>query len=140
MTHDLLRNVIQEFNAHVKEVFVNDLREGTFFAKVIIGSELTEFEVDARPSDAIAVAIRFNAPIYVSEKVLNEAGIVADQNETTEEPKIKEPTYATELPESNTGLGENKLDQLKTNLDKAIADEDYEKAARIRDEINQLKG
>ena len=78
MTHDLLRNVIQSFDSFVKYIFINNLKDGTFFARIIYEFQGEEIEQDSRPSDAIALSIRFKAPIYVSPEVLNEAGIVSE--------------------------------------------------------------
>ena len=80
MTHDLLKNMIQNFGSSVKQVFINDLSEGTFFAKIIYEDNGKKMEQDARPSDAIALAVRFNATIYVAGEILEEAGIVLNAN------------------------------------------------------------
>lgn len=138
MTHDLIKNILVQSNAELKEVVINDLREGTFFAKLVIKTELTEFEVDARPSDAIAIAIRFGVSVFVNAHVLKEAGIVAESE------KSKVPTTlddaAKKQPETISITTEERLITLTKNLDLAIANEDYEKAARLRDEISKLKG
>lgn len=141
MTHDLIRNIIQQFNSFVKEVIISDLREGTFFAKIILQNEYTEFEVDARPSDAVAIAIRFTAPIYVAEKVIEEAGIQAETPDQDKEETVNaESEFADNAEPKTASNKEELLASLKRNLDAAIAAEDYEKAARIRDEINKLQG
>lgn len=141
MTHDLIRNIIQQFNSFVKEVIISDLREGTFFAKIILQNEFTEIEVDARPSDAVAIAIRFTAPIYVAEKVIQEAGFQAEAADFNKEETVPAESELANIPESKTTSNQEEiLASLKRNLDAAIAAEDYEKAARIRDEINKLQG
>ncbi|MDX1619146.1 MAG: bifunctional nuclease family protein, partial [Balneolaceae bacterium] len=81
MTHDLLKNVIQSFGAELNQVFINDLSEGTFYAQIIYNQNGEQLEQDARPSDAIALAIRFNAPIFVTDEILEEAGIVSEPDE-----------------------------------------------------------
>ncbi len=81
MTHDLLKNVIQSFGAEMDQVFINDLSEGTFYAQIIYYKNGKQLELDARPSDAIALAIRFNASIYVADTILEEAGIVSESEE-----------------------------------------------------------
>ena len=81
MTHDLLRNIIQSFSTFVKQIFINDLKDGTFYAEIIYDFDGQEIHQDARPSDAIALAIRFNAPIFVSRDVLEEAGIVTEDGD-----------------------------------------------------------
>lgn len=146
MTHDLLRNIIQSFGTHVKEVFINDLKEGTFYAKVIYEHDGEDMEQDARPSDAIAIAIRFNSPIYVTKEIVEEAGILSDQEEEDEqEAEEIDSTTIHEEPESaetppESGSPESKLKKLEKNLASAIEKEDYEKAARLRDEIKKMKG
>jgi bifunctional DNase/RNase len=132
MTHDLLKNMIQNFDSDVKQVFINDLSEGTFFAKIIYENGGQEMEQDARPSDAIALAVRFNAEIYVATEILDEAGIVSEGEEGGE---------LTTTSESQQQTKEmSKLEKLENELQTAIDTENYEKAARLRDEIQKLKG
>ena len=151
MTHDLLKNVVQSFNAYVKNIFINDLSEGTFYAQIVYEDENGgNLEQDARPSDAIALAIRFNAPIFVPDTILNEAGIVSEEGEEDDiesalsgqesEPGTEEGSYSS----GSSGKGEEEsakteLDELQRDLKSAIENEDYEKAAKIRDQINKLK-
>lgn len=151
MTHDLMRNIIQSFDTFVKEIYINDLKEGTFYAQIIYeynGDSLTQ---DSRPSDAIALAIRFNAPIYVSDHIIEEAGIESDpqaeeegeQNEEGEEEAAFSDTKSSAVSSEETSSSsskESRIKMLEKNLTTAIAEEDYEKAAKIRDELNRLKG
>lgn len=132
MTHDLLKNTIQTFGAKVSQVFINDLSEGTFFAKIIYDNDGQHMEQDARPSDAIALAVRFNASIYVAGEVLDEAGIASESNEGDELNAASKPKAPSK--------GMSKLDKLQDELQTAIETENYEKAARVRDEIQKLKG
>ena len=134
MTHDLLKNVIQSFDSTVKEVYINDLSEGTFFAQILYDQNGEQVELDARPSDAIALAIRFGAPIQVESKVLDEAGIVTDEG--TESPVASESEGAPTRPEKEM----TKLEKLENELKTAIETENYEKAAKIRDQIQKMKG
>ncbi|HKJ30559.1 MAG TPA: bifunctional nuclease domain-containing protein [Balneolales bacterium] len=140
MTHDLLRNIVQSFSTYVKQVFINELREGTFYAEIIYDFNGRDIHMDARPSDAIALAIRFNAPIFVSDDVLDEAGIMAESVEED----LEEASQTEEETEEISSLRDtdelNKLKILEKNLESAIEKEDYEKAAKIRDEIKKLKG
>lgn len=132
MTHDLMKSIIDTFKAEFTQVFINDLSEGTFFAKILYKRNGEELEQDARPSDAIALAVRFDAPIYVDEKILDEAGIITESE--------------GEEGELARGAGEetsremSKLEKLEQELQTAIDTENYEKAARLRDEIKKLKG
>ena len=132
MTHDLLKIIIQSFESDVNRVVISDLSDGTFFATIHIQENGSEKELDARPSDAIALAIRCQAPIYVSEKVLEEAGI------STEESPKKEVSKRENPQEMENEL--TKIEDLESELKTAIETENYEKAAKIRDQINKLKG
>lgn len=139
MTHDLLKSIVENFNSKVEKVIINDLNEGTFFAQIHCkGEENEEFDIDARPSDAIALAIRFGASIYVNTTVLDEAGIVTETTtgETTSKGKKK-----SKREEEETGRKEmTKMEELENQLQTAIETENYEKAAKIRDKIQKLKG
>lgn len=132
MTHDLLKNVIKSFGAEMEQVFINDLSEGTFYAQIIYNRNGEQLELDARPSDAIALAIRFDASIYVAEGILEEAGIVSEsEGGEGELSSLQEEKPASEM---------TKLEKLENELQTAIDTENYEKAARLRDEIKKLKG
>lgn len=134
MTHDLLKNMLLSFDTQVKQVIVNELSEGTFYAQIVYEKEGNIIELDARPSDAIALAVRFGASIFVEEEVLREAGISADpEPDTIEEALgvVNEEVGKKEL---------SKLEQLELDLKTAIETENYEKAAKIRDSIQKLKG
>jgi len=133
MTHDLLKNVILSFDSTVKEVYINDLSEGTFFAQILYDQNGENIELDARPSDAIALAIRFGAPINVDSKVLDEAGIVSEESEG-------EPIASSSKQSSEESKKEmSKLEKLEVELKTAIETENYEKAAKIRDQIQKMK-
>lgn len=132
MTHDLLKNMISNFGASMNQVFINDLSEGTFFAKIIYDNNGQEREQDARPSDAIALAVRFNASIFVNSEILEEAGIISEGEEGDELTATSDPQ---EQPREMS-----KLEKLEDELQTAIDTENYEKAARLRDEIQKLKG
>jgi len=131
MTHDLLKDIVESFGAEIDHVFINDLSEGTFFAKIIFEGNSRGREQDARPSDAIALAVRFGASIYVDSEILEEAGILS---ETEVEGTITKAPKSQEQSEEMT-----KLEQLEDELQTAIDTENYEKAARLRDEIQKLK-
>lgn len=144
MTHDLLKQLVEAFDASVTHILINDLREGTFFSSIIMDGNTGETIVDARPSDAIALAIRFEAPIFVASSVLDEAGI----SQEPEAAKINPETDPSKSPETQSP-GEpvkpeadiqTRLELLQNNLKAAIQSEDYELAARLRDEIQRLKG
>ncbi len=131
LTHDLMRNIIDTFAVSLNEVCINELRDGTFYAKLTIEGLSETQEIDSRPSDAIALAVRYGAPIFVGEEVLNEAGVVSEDEDDVPEETIKEETEELKKPLS-------KLEQLQTSLKDAIEKEDYEKAAKLRDDIRKL--
>lgn len=130
MTHDLLKNIILSYNSNVKKVVINNLNEGTFYAQIHYSNNSDDIVLDSRPSDAIALAIRFNAPIYTNEKVLEEAGIVSDDKPVKSGDKSKK---------NNPDSGLTKLEELEIDLKTAIETENYEKAAKIRDQISKLR-
>ncbi len=130
MTHDLLKNLVMSFDSEVSKVVINDLNEGTFFAQIFCKHNEQELELDARPSDAIALAIRFNAPIFTTPKVLDEAGIVAEDVSAKAERRKPSKEPEAEL---------SQLEVLENELQTAIETENYEKAAKIRDQIKKLK-
>lgn len=142
MTHDLLRSVIQGFGSFVKSVLISELRDGTFFAQISLESDGNELELDARPSDAIALAIRFDSPIFVSTSVLDEAGIVSETRVDDPISHVDSSTEATVYlaPAAKETVEEDtRVSSLEKQLANAIASEDYERAATLRDEINRLK-
>lgn len=133
LTHDLLKNVMDSLGASLNDVFINDLREGTFYAKLSLDSQ----EVDSRPSDAIALAVRYGVPIFVADKVMDEAGFVPDSEEAE---KPAAPDSAESAPETEKPKVKlSRLEQLHQQLLEAVAKEEYEKAAKIRDEIKKLE-
>ncbi len=140
MTHDLLRNIIQSFSTYVKQIFINDLKDGTFYAEIIYDFDGQEIHQDARPSDAIALAIRFNAPIFVSKDVLDEAGIVTENGDEVLGEKTGIEEKMEEQPLRELSEEDNRIKTLQKDLETAIAKEDYEKAAKLRDEIKKMKG
>jgi len=132
MTHDLLKNIIMSFDSAVDYVLINELSEGTFFAKLVFTRDDEKIEIDARPSDAIAVAIRFGASIFVHKSVLDEAGI-----ESAEEKGKTSTAQTVKSSETSELSGIEKLEQ---DLQMAVETENYEKAAKLRDQIKRLKG
>lgn len=134
MTHDLFKSFAHGFNYEVTEIIISDLKEGVFFAKIVCTDGIKTIEVDARPSDAIAIGIRFEVPFYTYEKVLSEAGIILTEDEEILEEESIEPVIVEKEGER---LQDFSLDKLNEMLNEALAAEDYEKAAKIRDEINK---
>lgn len=136
LTHDLFKNFAENYNIFIKEVVIDKFLEGVFFAKLICMQNDDVNEIDARTSDAVALAIRFRCPIYTYENIMSEAGIVmedkADEIMDEEENSVLEESSSDEY-------SSYELDELKKMLDKAIEQEEYEKASRIRDEITKKK-
>lgn len=133
MTHDLLKNMVLSFNTEVKYIFINELSEGTFYAQIVFDRDGELVELDARPSDAIALSVRFGSDIYVSDSVLQEAGISTEPESSTLEEALK-------IEIQDSGKKElSRLEELNQELKQAIEDENYEKAAKIRDTIQKLK-
>jgi bifunctional DNase/RNase len=129
LTHDLMKNILESMGSDLAEIVISELRDGTFYAKLSFDSQ----EVDARPSDAIALAVRFGAPIFVSDKVMEEASFLPENEEQEASaegalpPKVGKETKVT------------KLEAFRTQLKEAIEREDYEKAAELRDEIRKFE-
>ena len=141
LTHDLFKNFSDRFDIVVKQVIIHKLVDGVFYSSLICERDKIEEIIDARTSDAIALALRFNAPIFTYKNILDKAGIYLKVNPKSEEKDdniLLDEMVAEEI-ESKTdeGLQVKTLDELHQLLDQAVANEDYEAAARIRDEISK---
>ncbi len=148
LTHDLFKSFAESFSIDLKEVLIYNLVEGIFFAKLICSNGSTEVEIDARTSDAIALAVRFDCPIYTFEFILSQAGIVLDDEKP--EQTLAEEAVSEEMEneienelvaEASNGpeLHRKSVKDLEDMLNKALADENYERASRIRDELNKRR-
>lgn len=141
MTHDLFKSFAQSFEYKVEEIVISDLKEGVFFAKIVCKNGANQVEIDARPSDAIAIGLRFDAPIYTYESILAEAGIVlTDESEddiAEIKSEIKSSTKKSSAAKGGDDLKNFSVDKLNELLNDAIDKEDYEKAAKIRDELSR---
>ena len=140
LTHDLIKNIIELLGFSISHVYINELRDGTFFAKIKLDVGSID-EIDSRPSDAIALALKFAVPIYVNEDIMNEVAFVPDKEgdvEGAEDDIFKQP----EVIEAQLKTADpftRKLNKLQFDLKSAIDSEEYEKAASIRDEIKKLE-
>jgi len=136
LTHDLLKEVTDNLGAVVKEVLIDELRENTFYAKIIFEVSTLTNEVDARPSDAIALAVRAQAPIYVMETVMQAAAFVPsdESDKVVSRRSIEKESLDEKIPNTK----EAKIAALQTKLREAIDAEEYERAARLRDDIQRL--
>jgi bifunctional DNase/RNase len=142
LTHDLFRSFAEVFDINVTEVLIYNLVEGIFYAKLLCNDGSRDVEIDARTSDAIALAIRFKCPIYTYEFILKSAGIVLDdESSAPPETEAKEPS-PEEKESTPLEKGEYKsksTEELKGLLQSALASEQYELASKIRDELNTRK-
>lgn len=136
LTHDLFKSFAEHFDVDIKEVVIYNLVEGIFYAKLVCDNGQKEVEIDTRTSDAIALAVRFNCPIYTYEFILSSSGIVLEDDIVGEDDLDD---IELEIPElSAQEIMESKSKQeLEKDLDEALANEDYEKASKIRDELNR---
>ena len=149
LTHDLLKEVIETFGYSVNYIVINELRDSTFYAKIKFDSSSVE-EMDARPSDAIAIALKFSSPIYVNADIMDEVGFVPEydeqvlpkqENEFDDADSGGNPEQIKSKPTETKNLSskEKKLIQLRNDLEEAITKEDYERAAQLRDEIKKME-
>ena len=133
LTHDLFKNVLDCLECRLKRVVITALRESTFFAVLVLERDGIETEVDSRPSDAIALALRSAAPIFMAREVMDQAGVVLP------EAGSKEQTPGAQTAPAEPEPTLSPLEQLKQQLEQAIAQEHYEQAAKLRDEIRRLQ-
>jgi len=134
LTHDLMYDFFQKYNIELLEVVIDNLAEGVFYAKLITDQGGITFDIDSRTSDAIALALRANCPIYTYKNIMDNAGIVYEKDS---EDEIDAPQHIKEIkPKTGNDLSSLSIEQLNIELDKAIQIEDYDRAAIIRDEIN----
>jgi len=136
LTHDLFKNLAESFDILINEVIIYNLVEGVFYAKLICHNSEKEINLDARTSDAIALAVRFQCPIYTYEFILASAGIILE--ETTQIESGATENEILEITDEN-GFLQKSTEELKEMLKLALEDEAYEKASKIRDEINNRK-
>jgi bifunctional DNase/RNase len=142
LTHDLFLNVALAFDIEIAEVFIHKLEEGIFYAEIVCEQNSNRIRVDSRTSDAIALALRFECPIYTTEEIIEKAGInmeFDESGELSEESEEGDRENATKTPAGHVDYSEYSLDELNELLEAAVTDEDYEKASEIRDEIKKRK-
>jgi bifunctional DNase/RNase len=137
LTHDLFKSFAYHVNVRIKEILISDLKEGVFYSKIVCSDGTKAFELDARPSDAIAIGLRFGVPIYTVESVLSEAGIILSDLEDEEEEDEMAEIESSEKPAKKSSMAEVSTDELNKMLTEALEKEDYERAAKIRDELNK---
>ena len=134
LTHDLMKNIIISFGAELTDIVIDELKDGTFYAKLNIDNQM----IDSRPSDAIALAVRYGVQIFVAAAVMDEAAFVPDEEEEEQQQAPpageKKPKQQPQQPAAKL----SRLEQLNVQLSEAIEKENYEKAAALRDEIRKL--
>ncbi len=141
LTHDLFKNFADRFEIVVKQVIIHKLVDGVFYSSLICERDKIEEIIDARTSDAIALALRFNAPIFTYKNILDKAGIYLKVNpkKETEDNILLDEVLAEEVEAktTDTNYQSKSLDELNKLLEQAVNNEDYETAAKIRDEISK---
>lgn len=142
LTHDLFKNFADRFNVVIKQVIIHKLVDGVFYSSLICEQEGKEEIIDARTSDAISLALRFQAPIFTYKNILDKAGIFLKSSDATKEESAEENVFAQEKssgekPTSSSNYSKLSLQELNKLLDKAVEAEDYEAAAKLRDEISK---
>jgi bifunctional DNase/RNase len=136
LTHDLFKKFADEFNIFISEVVIYKLEEGVFFSKLICNNGKKEYSIDSRTSDAVAIALRFDCPIYINEEILEKAGITINPTDT----ELSSESDADNLTEPDKAKYDSYTDEeLYKMIDEAVKTEDYERAASIRDEIEKRK-
>lgn len=157
LTHDLTKNLIEALGATLVEIIIDELRDNTFYAKLILDVSSITQEIDARPSDAIALSVRFRCPIFASESVMREAAFevepmessglrISEEDEDEDDDEENEEDIfrskkkpSSEIPSFHRSK-EKRIAQLQAQLKEAIEKEEYERAAKIRDELKKLTG
>ena len=136
LTHDLMKNFMHAFNVELMEIVINDLQEGIFYSKLVCISEHDTVEIDSRTSDALALAVRFGCPIYTYDNILENAGILMEDNNK----KVKSEIPVEEaVSVSHEELSKLSPEELQTLLNEVLDQEDYLRAIVIRDELNKRK-
>lgn len=134
LTHDLFKNTLETFHIQLQEVIINNLLDGIFYARLVCDKDGESMEIDSRTSDALAMAVRFHCPIYTYEFILDTAGVVLEESEEQGE------ASSENLPaRSGNPLASYSIEALTRMLEEVLEEENYEKAAQIRDEIERRK-
>ncbi len=143
LTHDLFKTFADRFEINLTEVVIHKLKDGVFYSSLICNKDGKEEIIDARTSDAVALAIRFGSPIYTYENILQKAGIILDDDvsakkqQAAQQTKASAPSAAPAAKSKNVDLSSKTKKALEKLMEQAVAKEDYELAARIRDEIDK---
>jgi bifunctional DNase/RNase len=138
LTHDLFKNFAMAFEINIDEVVIYKLHEGIFYSKLVCSNSEKQLEIDARTSDAVAMAVRFNCPIYTYEAILAQAGVLFEEENSPSESRQKE-KKASSRSSKEKDISSLSTEELNEMLQRAIETEAYEKASQIRDELNRRK-
>jgi bifunctional DNase/RNase len=133
LTHDLMKNFMMAFNIELHEIIINDLQEGIFYSKLVCSTEHDTVEIDSRTSDAVALAVRFGCPIYTYDNILDSAGILMEEDDK------KKKVVVSHSDTTSDDLKKLSIAELENLLTEVLEQEDYIKAASIRDEIKMRK-
>ncbi|MEP6927644.1 MAG: bifunctional nuclease domain-containing protein, partial [Ginsengibacter sp.] len=133
LTHDLMKNFMLAFNVELHEIIINDLQEGIFYSKLVCSTEHDTVEIDSRTSDAVALAVRFGCPIYTYDNILDSAGILMEEGDK------KKKVIVSHSDTNSDDLKKLSIAELENLLTEVLEQEDYIKAASIRDEIKIRK-
>ncbi|MFO8055357.1 MAG: bifunctional nuclease family protein [Bacteroidales bacterium] len=136
LTHDLFRNFAQAFEINLNEVIINKFQDGIFYAQLVFQTNDGQKIIDSRTSDAIAIAVRFNCPVYTYETVMSAAGIIIQEEQETKEQTTETPGNWSE---ESGDLSRFNIDELTQLLEEAVRKEEFERASQIRDEIQNRK-
>ena len=139
LTHDLMKNFMNAFYVDLQEIVINDLQEGIFYSKLICFTENDTVEIDSRTSDAIALAVRFGCPIYTYDYILENAGILMEEQEGDKKISIESVSSEPSAIASSNDLNKLNMEELQQMLNTVLENEDYLKAIAIRDEIQRRK-
>ncbi|MDX9928380.1 MAG: bifunctional nuclease family protein [Bacteroidales bacterium] len=134
LTHDLIKNFADSFGITLFEVLIDRLEDGVFYSKLICSDGEREISIDSRTSDAVALALRFSCPIFTTEDIIERAGIVINQGEEQRQPESDEETIVADSADDYGALSEEDLEKM---MDEAVADEDYERAATLKKELDR---
>jgi len=145
LTHDLFKDFAESYGIRIVEVNINKLEDGVFFASILCDNGDSRITLDARTSDAIALALRFKCPIFTTDEIVEKAGIVLDfekgsdleSTELPQEEEVETPPEKTKKRSILPDLSETSMEELRSMLTDAVSNEDYERASEIRDEINR---
>ncbi|MCB9081345.1 MAG: bifunctional nuclease family protein [Lewinellaceae bacterium] len=141
LTHDLFKNTLEAFQIQIQEVVINNLLDGVFYARLVCERNGEAIEIDSRTSDALALAVRFGCPIFTFEFILDAAGVVLEEEEIGEEDQPPSSSSSSSAVSTAAGnpLASYTIEALTRMLEEVLAEENYERAAEIRDEIERRK-